>query len=176
MDAKLNAFMNQIFIHLLSHFLLKYPPNIYLKLCFFREKSSPILILIWTLNILTHNKALKNETVIYIIYSSQNFFLLKVINAIYVLTTNYLSADSKEMGRYFFTSVQQMFSNLNKQYDTYGVIPVGIVKKWMDFFHDILQKLQTIFTMFYKFVFKKAHVPIIVEKEKTLRSRSFNFY
>ena len=119
---------------------------------------------------------MKNETVIYIIYSSQNFFLLKVINAIYVLTTNYLSADSKEMGRYFFTSVQQMFSNLNKQYDTYGVIPVGIVKKWMDFFHDILQKLQTIFTMFYKFVFKKAHVPIIVEKEKTLRSRYFNFY
>ena len=63
----------------------------------------------------------------FIIYSSQNFFLLKKINAIYVLTTNYVSADSKEMGRYFFSSVQQMFSNLNRQYDTSVVIPVEIV-------------------------------------------------
>ena len=70
----------------------------------------------------------------YIIYSSQNRFLLEEINAIYVLITNCVSVDSKEMGRNFFTSVQQMFSNLNRQYDTYVVIPVGIVKKLMDFF------------------------------------------
>ena len=85
----------------------------------------------------------------YIIYSSQNRFLLEEINAIYVLITNCVSVDSKEMGRNFFTSVQQMFSNLNRQYDTYVVIPVGIVKKLMDFFYDILPKLQNVFAMLY---------------------------
>ena len=58
-----------------------------------------------------------------------------------------------------------MFSNLNRQYDTYVVIPLGIVKKWMNFFHDILPNLQNVFSMLYKSIFKKAHAPMLVEKE-----------